>query len=193
MAEGNSMQVATILRDFKTDGGLVNYPAVLSIPRTNRIPQLAKDNFGDTIKSIGVALTLAFENMNLKRGMTPDQIANLSETIIDTANEDNLAFEDLMLFLQKLTRGEYGITYESMDIPKFMNFFEKYREERWQELNRIRQESHIQNKSAGDTGKSTQPDQLSEHFSAFGSRLSEMKDHIKSLREDVKNAKIDNF
>lgn len=193
ISEGDSMGVAIVLRDFKTSEGLVNYPAVLSIPRVNRIPELAKNDFNTTIKTIGVALTLAFENMNLKRGMQPEQIANLSEIVIDTASEDNLAVEDLMLFLQKLVRGEYGITYESMDIPKFMNFFEKYREERWQELNRIRMEGHIQNKCSGDIGKNTQPDELSEHFQQFGSRLSQMKDNIQVLKQEVKDAKINNF
>jgi hypothetical protein len=45
-----------------------------------------------------------------------------------------------MLFLQKLTRGEYGTMYESMDIPKFMEKFELYREERFQSMQNIREE-----------------------------------------------------
>jgi len=143
--------------------------------------------------TITAALHLSMESMNLKRGLTVDQEIDLAEAIIDTASEDNLALEDLMLFLQKLVRGEYAPMYESLDIPKFMEKFEIYREERHQQCRRIREEQHIQYKKSGDTGRTTQVDELSEHFSSIGERMSEMKSRINSLKDENKNLKMDNF
>lgn len=187
MVAGDKMQVSTILRDFKTPQGVVKYDKVLSIPLNERIPELAKQDFANIVGIITAALTLAFEGMNLKRGMNPIQTLDLAEAVIDTAGEDNLAMEDLMLFLQKLVRGEYGAMYESMDIPKFMTAFEEYREDRWKQLNNIRYEQAAQHKIQGDTGRTNQVDELSEHFSKFADRISEMNSKIKDLRDENKN------
>ena len=62
--------------------------------------------------------------------MRPEQIIDLTDAIIESAGEDQLAIEDLLLFLQGLLGGKYGRMYESMDMPKFFEFFEQYREQR---------------------------------------------------------------
>jgi hypothetical protein len=189
MEVGNKQQISLILRDYKTQQGVIIFDKVLSIPKEDRIPELAKLDFPRIVAVISAALTLAFESMNLKRGMTPVQNLDLAEAIIDTSGEDNLAIEDLMLFLQKLVRGEYGAMYESMDIPKFMTEFEKYREYRWQELNNIRDNISSQHKILGDSGRSNQPDELSEHFSKMADRISEMNSKVKELRSENKKLK----
>ena len=192
MEAGKMPEVNLILKQYKDDVGLIKYESVLSIPTTDRIPALAKQDFMRINMLIIGALTMAFKSLNLKNGLNEFQILDLSEAIIDTSNEDNLSFEDLMLFLQKLVRGEYELS-ENMNIPKFLKIFEVYREKRWQELNRIRDEQHTQHKAFGSTGKNTKTDPLSEHFSSLGSRLSEMKESINRLKEENKNIKIDNF
>lgn len=184
MVVGNKLQVSTILREYKTPQGVIKFAKVLSIPKDERIPELAKQDFPKIVGIITAALTLAFEGMNLKRGMNPIQTLDLAEAIIDTAAEDNLAMEDLMLFLQKLVRGEYGNMYESMDIPKFMTAFEDYREERWQQLNNIRYNTAAQHKIQGDTGRTNQPDELSEHFSNMADKLSSMKSELSITRKE---------
>lgn len=191
MEAGDKQGISIILRDYKTSQGIIKYDKVLTIPLNDRIPKLAEKDFGKTITVISAALTLAFEGMNLKRGMTAAQTVDLAEAIIDTAGEDNLALEDLMLFLQKLVRGEYGAMYESMDIPKFMTEFEKYRETRWQELNAIRYNTAAQQKVQGDTGRSNQVDELSEHFAKMGERMTQMKDKISELKQENYTLKID--
>lgn len=193
MQQGDRTELNAILRTYKTSTGSVNYPAVLSVPVMERIHAMANKDYTGICAIILGALTVAMESMNLKRGMNSVQLNDLAEAIIDTSGEDNLAFEDLMLFLQKLIRGEYGTTYESMDIPKFMTFFEKYREERWQELNRVRNEQHTQYKVSGDTGRTVQPDELSEHFGNMANRMSDMKTRLTELREQNKNLKMDNL
>lgn len=193
MEAGQKQEVNLILRQFKNESGVVNYNALLSIPKNGRIPQMASANFHRVNLLIIAALKSAFESINFKKYPNEFQIMDLSEAIIDTANEDNLAFEDLMLFLQKLVRGEYDITYDGIDVAKFLKVFEVYRQERWEELNRIREEQHIHLKVTGDTGKSTQRDELSEHFANFGSRINEMKNTIDNLKMTNNSLKMDNL
>ena len=128
MATGNKQEINLILRNYKNENGSVCFPALFAL--TYRIPEMAKRDYIQTAVLISTALTLAFESMNLARPMNGSQITDLAETILDSSHEDNLSLEDVMLFLQKLIRGDYGKMYESMDIPKFMDFFEIYREER---------------------------------------------------------------
>jgi len=191
MEAGNRQQISLILRDYKTTQGVIKYDKVLSIPLVDRIPALAEKNFHRIVTIITAALTLAFESMNLKRGMNQIQIVDLAEAVIDTAGEDNLSLEDLMLFLQKLVRGEYGAMYESMDIPKFMTAFEDYREQRWQQLNNIRYEQAAQHKGMGDSERSNQVDELSEHFAKLGNTISSMKTRISELKQENSSLKMD--
>lgn len=114
-------------------------------------------------------VTMAMESLNLSRPMNSNQIMDLTDAILETAEEDNLSVEDLLLFLQKLTRGEYGAMYESMDIPKFMLFFEKYREKRFQAVMAIRDEqtaSHRPDYSDTRLSELSQRDEKLKHVAA---------------------------
>jgi hypothetical protein len=144
---GNRRAVNNVIQKFKLPRGGVNFEAILSIPTSERIPAMAAQDSMSTDIILTAGLTMAFESMNLTRPMNEAQVMDLSMTIIDTAAEDNLALEDLMIFLQKLVRGQYGSNYESMDIPKFMSKFEEYRQERHQSMIRIREEQHAQHKA----------------------------------------------
>lgn len=109
-----------------------------------------KKNPQQTAGLIVAALAIAFEQMNLVRPMNEDQILDLADAIIDSSNEDYISLEDLMLFLQGLTRGKYGSLYESMDIPKFMEKFEIYRQERHIAYENIKYEQQVNFKAMGD-------------------------------------------
>lgn len=188
------MGIMIALKQYKTDVGAVNYPLVLSIPRSERLPELAKKDFITIVKIVAAALTVAFESMNLKRGMTEVQVADLAEAILDSSTEDYLAMEDLMLFLQKLTRGEYGAMYESMDIPKFMMAFETYREERHQSLLALRENKHLEHKGMGNAERTTVKSEIDEHFFSMANQLSNMRDSLRETRKENKKLKdIDNF
>lgn len=144
--QGNKQEIMLVLKNFKLQTGGVNFPVIFEIPSEHRLPQLAKQDYQQTFALVAGGLTLAFETMNLSRSINESQILELSDTVLESASEDNLSLEDLMLFLQKLTRGEYGKLYESMDIPKFMDMFEVYREERFQALRNIREEQYVSHK-----------------------------------------------
>lgn len=144
---GNKHELMAVLNEYKEPNGAVCFEKVLAIESAGRLPMLAKTDYAEVFASITAGLTLSFEAMNLTRSINDNQIIELTQTVLDTSNEDNLSLEDLMLFLQKLTRGEYGKLYESMDIPKFMEFFEKYREERFQALREIQYGQSVQHKA----------------------------------------------
>ena len=190
MEKGNKAEMNLILRQYKENGN-INFPMVLSIPSKDRIPMMSKQDFTRTNMLIIGALTLAMESLNTKRRLNEIEILDLSETIIDSSNEDNLSFEDLMLFLQKMTRGEYKVPAE-LDIPKFMEIFEIYREQRHQELHEFRYNQHLQYKSMGDATRVAQADPLSEHFASMGDRMSAMKEQISKLKQENYSLKMDN-
>ncbi len=62
--------------------------------------------------------------------MNTEQIYDLSLALIETAEEDNLAIEDIMLFLDGLPKFKYGKVYDRMDMPTFFEMLEVYREQR---------------------------------------------------------------
>lgn len=147
LQNGNKLDINKCLRDFKEPNGIIKYGALFAIPNDQRISVMAVNDYTKTAILITVGLTLAFESMNLARPMKANQIADLAEILIETSHEDNLAVEDVLLFLQKLIYGDYGKLYESMDIPKFMQLFEVYREERYQAIKQLREEAAIQHKA----------------------------------------------
>jgi len=108
---------------------------------------MALQNPKHTDMIVTAGLTMALESMNFVRPMNEAQVMDLSMMVIETASEDNLALEDLILFLQNLVRGHYGSNYESMDIPKFMGKFEEYRQERHESMMRIKEEQDAQYKA----------------------------------------------
>ena len=140
MQRSSKIEINLALKEYKTPTGQLNYPALFNIPSENRLSKMAEKEPKNTIALLVAALTMAFESLNLVRGMNANQIFDLADAIVETSAEDNLAIEDLMLFLQKLTRGEFGKMYEGMDIPKFMQMFEIYREDRFQAIRNIRDE-----------------------------------------------------
>lgn len=180
--------VYTELKKYKSPSGAVNYPALFKIPTDQRIAAMAEKDLGGTIKIITVALTLAFETMNLSRPMTSFQILDLAEAIVDSAGEeDKPAIEDLMLFLQKLTRGEYGAMYESIDIPKFMMFFNKYRDERWLEGVKLRDAKDAEFKALGDPQREGRKlTDFEQHLSNYSTKLQARNDEIKELKSELR-------
>lgn len=167
--------MAVILKQYKLPNGAVDFPKIFDVPVVDRITALAARDFSQTNMLIIAALTMAFEAMNMKRGLNEFQILNLAEEIIDTASEDHLSMEDLMLFLQNLVRGKYKMSYETFDIPKFMALFDAYRQERWDEGVKLREEKVLQWKGLGDADRISKGDALADHFSKLGGSLHELK------------------
>ena len=172
---GDKMGLNLGLKNYKTSSGSVNFNMVLAIPTKERIPQLVNSEGYKKVHKVLVAgVQLAMESLNLTNSLTASQIFDLADTLIDSANEDYLSLQDIILFLQKLTRGEMGALYSQMDMAKFMELFEIYREDRHQSLMTIREEQQVQHKSLGD------PERWSETHDKEGERsMSEaMKEYM---------------
>lgn len=187
------MAVNLELRKYKTDSGSLNYPALFDIPVSERLPAMAKRDLKATINVITVALTLTMEAINISRPMSSSQVVDLAEVIVDSFKaNDNISMEDFMLFLQKLTRGEYPELYEGMDQVKFMSRFDTFRDERWEAGRLIYEERHKMYKEMGDSRRvieSTNPldihaAEMSNKIQALKDQLKEQKDINKRLRED---------
>lgn len=177
--EANDRQlVSASLSEFKTELGSLNYGAILSIPRQERLPEMAKTDLKRLSAVISVSLTKCFMSMNLSRPMNEEQIFDLTDAIIDSSKEDYLSLEDLLLFLQGLVRGKYGPLYESMDIPKFMEKFEVYREERHRAYENIKYEAHSNHKAMGDSNRTTAQDQLQTALDKFSGSIGALKKAI---------------
>lgn len=115
-----------------------------------RIPALAKEDRGLVVTAIAASLKSALDNINIRKGLNEDQLIDIAETIIDQAEEDQLALEDVLLFLGRLVTGQAGTLYDRLDMPTFFELFETYREERFQALRHIRHEQHVNYKAMGD-------------------------------------------
>lgn len=100
-------------------------------------------------RNIVAAITVAMEGLNIGKPLTAGQIIELADAIIDTAGEDALSLEDLILFLQKVVRGETGEVYSRMDIPTFMKMFERHRQQRYKALKDHDYEQSVYFKSLG--------------------------------------------
>jgi len=175
------------LKKFKNESGGINYPALFDIPKKERITEMAKLDLEGTVQVLSVSVKLAVESVNLKRPLTNNQIFDLVEAIIDEAPSDNLALEDLLLFLQKMTRGEYGELYESLDVPKIMHWFGKYRDERWAAAIKIRDEKHQEFKDLGDPDsyeRSNRSSPIGEEMSRHMASLQRKKDENELLKKE---------
>lgn len=152
LTSGNKPAVSVHLAKFK-ERGIIAFDKVLAISTSERIPAITKDEKGrmEVLVALSAALKSAFSNMNLKLGMNEDQVIDLADHIIDQSHEDNLAIEDVLLFLQKLILSEYGKLYDRMDMPKFFEQFEAYRQERHSAVLAIRDEQHTNAKAIGRT------------------------------------------
>lgn len=200
LTTGNEMRVALIdkvavnmeLRKYKTPDGGINYPAIFNIPISDRIPAMAERDLGGTINLVAVALKLAMESMNLKRPMTNSQIIDLAEAVVDGAGEgDKISMEDLMLFLQKLTRGEYPDLYEGIDHPKFFSRFNVFRDERWEAGKKIKEDKDLEFKSLGPTRQIESTNPLDIHLSEMSNKVQQLKDELKEQKNINKRLRED--
>ena len=137
------------------DKGEPNYVSVIkNIPMSERLPALAKLYGPEKIATVlNLAITRALNTFNLRVGMNPDQIAELSYSIIEEAEADQLAIQDVLLFLDGMVKYKYGKVYDRMDMPTFFEMFEVYRQQRHDEFVNFMEEQHAQNKSYGDSNR----------------------------------------
>ena len=155
--KGSKGEVFNELCRFKEKGEALPLKIIELVPVNERLPALAKMYGNDKIAGIlSLSITSALNNFNLRVAMTPDQIANLSYAILDEAEQDQLAIQDILLFLDGMVKYKYGKVYDRMDMPTFFEMLEKYREERHLAFINGKDEAHAQFKAMGDSNRTSQ-------------------------------------
>jgi hypothetical protein len=173
--------VATILKQYKLPNGDVNFPAIFStVPTEERLPALYKKDFMKATALVVAALALAFERLRFKK-MDGKLVNDIAEEVLDSADIDNLSLEDLLLFLQMMVQGKYG-NIDEMSIPRFMNLFDKFRDDRHNSIVEIRMNEHLQYKGLGSSERSNQEDALSSHFANFAGTMASLRESLKELK-----------
>ena len=189
MEAGNNREITNILKQYKSKDGLIKFDEVMKVPLSDRLPVIVEKNFMKATMLIVAAITMAFEKMSMSKKVDGVLINNIADEVIDTCGEDNLALEDLMLFLQGLVRGKYG-NNDSMTVSKFMNIFEIYRDERYKAIVLHRENEALYLESLGDpTDRIKANTLLDEQLASYASRLQEKNDEIKLLRREQKDKK----
>jgi hypothetical protein len=153
---GSTGQVFNELCRYKDKGNPMPLAIIENIPVSSRLPALAANYGTDKIAAVvAKAITKTLSNFNLRVGMNADQVLELAYSLIDSSGEDQLAFEDIMLFLDGMIKSKYGKVYDRMDMPTFFEMLDVYREERHQAYMSKKDEQHAQFKGMGDTNRMT--------------------------------------
>ncbi len=134
-----------------------------------------------------------YDNSGLQFGNSEAEVKkvlitlDITEAVVDEAGSDNLSVEDLMLFLQKLTRGEYPEMFEGIDQAKFMSRFNTYRDERWDAWIAIRDAKVEEYKRLGDSNnfERTNP----KDASTLGLQLEHYKQKVQERGDERKSRK----
>lgn len=152
LAVGSTGQVYNQMCRWKDKGNALPMRVIEQIPVKDRLPGLVETYGIDKVSAIlAKAIQKTLANFNLRVGMNADQVMELSLQLIDSSNEDQLAFEDIMLFLDGMVKFKYGKVYDRMDMPTFFEMLEVYRDQRHQEFMRHKEEKESQFKAYGDT------------------------------------------
>ena len=142
---------------YKDKGEVMPLKVIELVPVSERLPALATMYGKDKIAAVlSKSITRALNNFNLRVGMNPEQVADLSYAIIDEADQDQLAIQDILLFLDGMPRFKYGKVYDRMDMPTFFEMLDKYRDERHLAYMNGKDEAHAQYKAMGDSNRTSQ-------------------------------------
>ena len=157
VVSGSTGAVYNEMCRFKEKGENLPLKVIELVPVNERLPALKELYGAEKIAAVlSVQITRTLNNFNLRVGMNSEQIMDLSYAILDEAEQDQLAIQDIFLFLDGMVKFKYGKVYDRMDMPTFFEMLEKYREERHQAYINGKEEAHAQFKSMGDSNRTSQ-------------------------------------
>lgn len=130
--------------------GIVKFNQLFSLPSNDRIPGLIEKYSKIKIHALIVKILTDFQNsFNLIRPMSEEQIVSCAFAIMESAHEDNLGMEDLVIFFEGAKMAKYGRILDRLDQQTIFELMEQYREARHGEYLRINQEKQSYFKSLG--------------------------------------------
>jgi hypothetical protein len=154
---GSTGSVYNEMCRFKEKGDILPLRVIELVPVSERLPALKEIYGAEKIAAVlSIQITRTLNNFNIRVGMNPEQITDLAYAIIDEAEQDQLAIQDIFLFLDGMVKFKYGKVYDRMDMPTFFEMLEKYREERHQAYINGKEEAHAQFKAMGDNNRTSQ-------------------------------------
>ena len=157
LAKGDSGGLYNEMCRYKEKGEALPLKVIELVPVSERLPALTKTYGAEKISGIlSIAITKALNNFNLRVGMNAEQIMQLAYSLIDEAEQDQLAIQDILLFLDGMVKYKYGKVYDRMDMPTFFEMLEKYRDERHLAFMNGKEEAHAQFKAMGDSNRTSQ-------------------------------------
>jgi len=154
---GSTGKVHIEMCRYKEKGEGLPMRIIELIPVSERLPALKELYGAEKIAAVlSVQITRTLNNFNLRVGMNPEQIMELSYAIIEEAEQDQLAIQDIFLFLDGMLKYKWGKVYDRMDMPTFFEMLEVYREQRHQIFINQKEEAHSQYKAMGDSNRTSQ-------------------------------------
>lgn len=149
ITSNDRLEIAKCLNRFYHNG-LISFKEVFLIPSEDRIKGLCAVYGQKQIHSVlGAAISNALGL--IENNLTGEAVFEISAEILND-NSDNLSIEDVMIFLKQLTGGKYTV-YGKLDMIKFLECFEKYRDDRWSEALNIRYEQDHRLNSLGPSDR----------------------------------------
>lgn len=131
-----------------------DYSKLLTVPE--RIPELTVQIGEANMCAIIMAEIQKFcECFTVVRPMSADQIAFCALAIMQTAEEDRLSLNDLVVFFEGAKQSKYGRILDHIDQSVIFEHLEVYREYRHQWIMSKREEMHAQYKSMGFKDRSS--------------------------------------
>jgi hypothetical protein len=128
--------------------GEPNFTELMKIPVSDRLPGLAeKLGVAELGKVLMAEITKFQLCYNVIRPMNLDQIAQCAFALIQTSEEDYLSLEDVIIFFEGAKQGKYGKIFDRLDQQIIFEMFELYRQQRHENLLRIKDEMSSQHKA----------------------------------------------
>ena len=152
--KGTSGEIHIEMCRYKDKGEPLYVKVLELVPVSERLPALSKLYGPEKMTGVlSVLITKTLNNFNLRVGMNPEQITQLSYSLIESAEEDQLAIQDIVLFLDGMLKYKWGKVYDRMDMPTFYEMLEVYRNERHKAFMSKKEEESTQFKAYGDTNR----------------------------------------
>ncbi len=124
------------------------FTELLKVPHSDRLPNLAaKIGFSEMGKILMVEITKFQECYNVIRPMSAGQIAQCALSLIQSAKEDWLALEDLVIFFEGAKQGKYGKILDRLDQQTIFQMLEQYRADRHRTYHEWKYEADVQLKT----------------------------------------------
>ena len=174
--KSDAIAIRTSIARYKESGRplFVNLLAI-----HDRIPRLVNVYGQKLIHAVVASLLGSFCNsFNVVRPMTPEQIMQCAFDMIESANEDQLSIEDIVIFFDQARQGNYGKVYDRLDQQTIFELFESYRQARHEAFRSIQETKHLERKGQGPADRND-VDEIQQAMSNYVGRMENMKERLR--------------